>query len=457
MLQGLGHAIGGRWRQLATSSTNRRIFSATSVVAGLTLAVALATLAREQYIAATFGTGDALDAFLIALLLPQVIINVVAGSFNLALIPTYIHVREWDGEDAAQRVFSGVMAISIALLASIAGLLALTAPWFLPLLGSSFEAEKLRLTQRLFYILLPIIIINGLTTIWGAMLNARERFALVAVAPIVIPLGAILSLLSFGRAWGIHALAFGTVAGFALQSCLLGWALRGQGVSIWPRWHGIEPAMRQVLGQYLPVVAGVALMSSTALVDQGLAATLAPGSVAALSYGNKLVTLVTGISATALGTAVLPYVSRLVAADDWVGVRHTLKTYSKITLLTTIPLTCILYLSSTLIVRLLFERGAFTAVDTQLVARVQAMYVLQVPFYALTILFYRVFSSLRANHLLMWSAIVNAGVNIGLDYLLARIIGVAGIALATTLMYLISFCVTALMLYRALRPASRSA
>ena len=95
------------WKKLTSGSTNRKIFGAAVKVGLLTGLVRVAAVVKELVVAWKFGTGDTLDAFLIALLVPSFIINVVAGSFNAALIPTYIQVREQEGTKAAQRLFSG--------------------------------------------------------------------------------------------------------------------------------------------------------------------------------------------------------------------------------------------------------------------------------------------------------------------------------------------------------------
>lgn len=440
----------GRWRQFTDGSTNRQILSAAVLVASLTLAAAIATLAKDLVVASTFGTSDALDAFLIALLLPTFIVNVVAGSFSAAVIPTYVQIRDRDGQDAAQRLASGVLTLSICLLLAVAALLSLTGPLLLPVLGSGFDHDKMRLTNELFYVLLPLTVFNGFATIWSSVLNAGERFALVAFVPIAVPLAVVGALFATGRVWGIYSLAVGTLVGHILQSFVLGWMLRKCGLEIRPRWYGFEPAVRQVVSQYTPMVAGALLSSSMLLVDQAFAATLGGGSVAALSYGNKVVSLATGVGTMALGTAILPYFSRLVAANDWAGVRHTLRTYAALTLAVSIPPTLIVFFLTGSIVRLLFQRGEFTAADTEVVARVQAMYLLQIPFYTVGILLVRLISALRANKVLLWAAAVNLPLNIVLDYALTRAMGVSGIALATTLIYAATMCFFAVQLHRLL-------
>jgi putative peptidoglycan lipid II flippase len=426
-----------RWALWLKDSNNGRIFAAIVIVGGFTIVVKLASTVKELVVAHQFGTGDALDAFLVAFVLPSFLMTVVAGSLNVALVPTYIQVWEDEGRDAAQRLFSSAMIWNTALLISISVLLALVMPYVLPVLASGFEPEKLALTLALFYLLLPVLLMSGLATTWRAILNAGERFALAAVAPIMTAVTTVLVLLVMGL-WGIYALALGTVVGFALEAGLLAWGLKRQKMSPLPRWYPMEPAARRVIGQWLPAVAGAFLMSSTLLVDRSMATMLGSGSVSSFSYATKITDLMLGVGSLALTTAVLPYFSRMVAINDWSGIQATLKTYSGLILLTTIPLTLgVAYFSEPLI-GALFQRGAFTGTDTHLVSQIQALYALQIPAYVLGMLAVRLVSSLKANHLVMWGAAISFLLNVSLNYLLMQWLGIAGIALSTTLVYYVS-------------------
>jgi putative peptidoglycan lipid II flippase len=197
--------------------------------------------------------------------------------------------------------------------------------------------------------------------------------------------------------------------------------------------------MRQVASQYAPMLVGTFLMGSTTLVDQSMAAMLPSGSVAALNYGSKVVAFPLYLAATALGVAVVPYFSKMIAQQDWVGVRHTLNRYSGSIFLITLPLTIILVVFSKPLVQLLFQRGLFTASDTNIVAEVQSFYALQIPFYISGILVVRLISTLQANHILMQASFYNLISNVILNYLFMQWLGVSGIALSTTIVYLISF------------------
>src|SRR5579863_5532619 len=179
-------------------SADHRIFRATTILSALAGLVLVATTGRELVVANYFGRGDALDAYLIAYVLPSFVVNIVAGSFNSAVIPTYVEVRETEGAQAAQRLFSGAMIWSLAVLAAISLLLALLAPWYLPPLASGFTPAKLLLTRNLLYVLLPLIVMSAITVNGTAVLNAGERFALPAALPILAPLGGLTFLFAFG-------------------------------------------------------------------------------------------------------------------------------------------------------------------------------------------------------------------------------------------------------------------
>jgi putative peptidoglycan lipid II flippase len=185
-----------------------------------------------------------------------------------------------------------------------------------------------------------------------------------------------------------------------------------------------------------------------------MAAMLGSGSVSALAYGSKITTLILGVGSVAVSTAVLPHFSRMVARGDWDHVRHTLFTYARLIVLITLPMTLVLIYFSEPLVRLLFQRGAFTEADTKLVAWVQVLYLLQVPIFVLGMLIVRLISALKANRILMWGAGINLFVNVVSSYLLMKWLGIAGIALSMSLMYLVSCCYLLFVSLRLLKTVS---
>ena len=426
------------WNTWQERSVNRRIFGAMVTVGGLTTLVKLVAAAKEMAIAYQFGTSDELDAFLIAFVLPAFAVKLIAGSLNAALIPTYIQVREQEGQPAAQRVLSSVMVLSIGFLVVLSVILALTASYTLPLIASGFSAEKMAVTLSLYYGLLSTLVLSGVATTWSTILNAENRYALAAVAPVATSIVTMPVVIVMATYWGGYTLVIGIVGGALIEAVLVGWGLARTGVSLVPRWCGISPAVKLVLQQYAPMLAAAFFMNCTGLVSQSMAAMMSPGSVSALSYGNKITSLLLGIGGLAVSTAIMPPFSRMVAKRDWQGVRHTLLTYSRWLLVGTVPVTVALIYYSEPVVAFVFQRGAFSAENTHLVGQIQAMYLLQVPLYVASIIFTRLISALKANELFMWGNAINLSMCIVLTYVLMQTFGILGVALATSLMYCIS-------------------
>lgn len=435
----------------AAASTNRRIFAAALTVGGLTLLVKLAAVFKELISAFQFGAGRELDALLIAWALPTFLINVLGGSLQAALVPVYLEVLHKEGRAAATRFVGSLSVVFMSLLIVVSLMLLALAPWLLRGIGMGFTAEELALCRRVFYLLLPIIVFTGMARLYGGVLVAENRFAVTTAATIATPLLSILCMLLFTRTVGIYSLALGILLGALAEGLLLAWILRRRKLGLSWRWGGKSPALAQIGAQYLSVIMGSVLMAGTLLTDQAMAGMLPAGGVSALNYANKVPAVILGLTSAAIGTAVLPYFSRMVTAADWAGVRHTFRTYIKVIVATTVPVTLVLMMLSGPIIRHLFERGAFTATDTQIVSWTQVGFLVQIPFYTLGILAVRLISALQANRILMWGSALSLVLNALLDYLLMQRMGVAGIALSTSLVYVAAFVYLFVMLARVMR------
>jgi putative peptidoglycan lipid II flippase len=296
----------------------------------------------------------------------------------------------------------------------------------------------------------------GLSALWRAALNAHDSFTLSSIAPISNPIAIVILLLIGGQTWGIYALAAGSILGtvgeLAIAGCGL-WRLR---IPLMPRWYGIDSWTRRVLWQYAPTVTGALLMGGTTLVDPAMAAMLGSGSVSALNYAYKLPALVLTTGLSSLSTAILPSFSRLSAKENWGEMHRVLLSYTGLLALVTIPLTGILIVLSKPLVSLFFQGGAFTADDTRLVAHVQMMFCLEIPFYSVAILYVRAISSLKRNDLLMWGTLASVSANVALNILFMRIIGLPGIALSTAAVLAISCVYLWIMLFHTLRQSERA-
>ena len=175
------------------------------------------------------------------------------------------------------------------------------------------------------------------------------------------------------------------------------------------------------------------LASGGLLVDQSMAAMLPAGSVSALVYASRFVSVVLTLLAGAVSTAVTPYFSRMIAHRDWSGCRNTLRTWGWLTALVSVPLAAALIAGAHLLIRITLQHGAFGPHDTAVVTPVLALYALQIPFFVISRVFYRFLVAMRRTDLILYCGILNLALDIVLNMILMRWLGVAGIALATSL------------------------
>jgi putative peptidoglycan lipid II flippase len=399
-------------------------------VGAATVLVKVAAAAKVVVTARAFGTSNGLDAYLIAFLLPVFVGDTLAGGLTSSLIPTFIEVQKVRGREAAERLYRSVMAAGLGLLMVAAALTGMIAPWLFRILGSSFDAQKLTLTVSLFWVMLPCLPIGAVATCYRAILNTEERFAVPSLLWGITPVISIALLIAFGRTWGVYTLALGTLIGAVTEAAFLAVAMKRRGYSIVPRWFGREPAVEQVAKQYGPIVGSVLMLGGAPLIDQSVASMLGPGSVAALNYGTRVTVVLIAVGPSAVATAILPHFSRLTVTEDPKNIRHSLRSYMAIVLAVTLPVVIGMMVLSEPIVRLLFQRGEFTAEATHVVARIQRFSLLQIPTAMVMALVLRFISSIKANRVLLPVAGACAALNVALDYVLARSIGIAGIPLA---------------------------
>jgi putative peptidoglycan lipid II flippase len=336
-------------------------------------------------------------------------------------------------------------------------LLAAAAQFIGPLMAAGFPADKLATTLGMLYLMAPAVMLGAVPIVYTAWLNALERFRVPALLPGVGPLIAVTILVLFAPQYGIKALAVGTVLGALVEVIVVVFAARMTGHRLpIPRFK-ISPDLAKVGIEFWPLLFGTLLFSSTTLVDQIMAASLEPGSVAALNFGSRVTALVIAVAGMGVATSVLPTFSKLVADEDWATLTRTLVQFGAMVVVGAAALSAIIAGVSAPLTQLLFERGNFSGADTDLVAAVQFYFALQLPFFLLSLVLVRLLSALSLNRTVFVITTFNTVLNVVLNYVLMQRLGVAGIALSTTLVHLISTGLFAGAVVRRLRQAKNSA
>ncbi len=420
------------------TSAGARILGAGAVVAVLSGLARLVAVARDLVLAAQFGLGPELDVLFVALMLYQVVIGVFVGSASAAFLPTYVGVRGREGPAAAHHLLRGVGALGALVLLAMTLLVVGGAGLYLPWLAPGFDAAQLALGRHLVWLLAPLLLLSGATTLWGAVVNAGGRFAVPALTPGLNAAIGIAALLLFGPAFGVVALAAGMALGAVAEAAILAWFVRRRGVPLWPSWRRLHGEIRRVGAEYGAALGAAAMMASTLLIDTAMASWLGDAEVATLNLGSKVVGFVLLLAANSLATAAIPYASEVAASGGAPALKALADRFLVWLLPACLPAVALLVMLAEPVTALLFQRGAFTAADTARVAPVQAVLALQIPFYVASVLLLRFIAALRANAIIFQGAVINCAVNVVGNLVFMRFWGVAGIALSTVLVYVVS-------------------
>ena len=341
-------------------------------VGGITLVSRVTGFLRDILLAAVLGAGPVADAFFVALRLPNHFRAIFAeGAFNAAFVPAYARIRGESGDHAvrlfADRIFMLLFVVQLVLLA----IALLLTDWVIDVLAPGFNKDPGRFTLavELTRITFPYLLLISLVTLYGGILNALDRFAAAAAAPILLNLSMMmaLALAAFFPTAG-HAAAWGVLFAGILEFVLVAGSAARQGVMprfCWPRF---DVDVRSFLKRFGPATIGSAETQIALFADTIIASLLVTGALSALYYADRINQLPIGVIGIAAGTVLLPEMARRITAGDDVGARHAQNRAIELTLLLSVPCLVAFLLVPEQIMRALFTRGAFTAVDAHAAA-----------------------------------------------------------------------------------------
>jgi putative peptidoglycan lipid II flippase len=332
-----------------------------------TLASRLLGFARDSVIATLLGAGPVADAFLVAFQLVNVVRRLLAeGGLNAALVPAWLRVRERDGAVAAAAFAGRVLGTVSAALIAASVLIGLLMPLVITALAPGFAGhETLQLTVDDARLMLPYLAFAGPVTVMMALLNAQGRFALTAFSPLLfnIALIAVIAVLLAWRQDAVHAAPIMAatigITGLLQLSILV---LRGGSLAT-PLRISFDPEMCGFLGRAIP-----GMIASSApqwlMVAGAVIASSSPSAVSWLYFANRLLELPLGIVGVAMGTVLIPEMTRALRGDDRNAVAHAESRGLELAVGLALPATLGLIVLAEPIVRILFEHGAFTAGDS---------------------------------------------------------------------------------------------
>ncbi|MFQ6117948.1 MAG: murein biosynthesis integral membrane protein MurJ, partial [Candidatus Bipolaricaulia bacterium] len=328
---------------------------------------------------------------------------------------------------------SATLSFALLIFPLVIGLMSWLSPWYVPFLADGFPPEKLRLAISLTWITLPFIGLVGIAAIFMGVLNGQRHFLAPATAPVLFNLGII------AGAWPIAAqlprpafgLAFGVLLGGLGMLLIQLAALRG-------RWHfhfTLDPrheGLRQLARMMLPAVLGLAGAQVNMMVDNKLASHLGDGAISSLQYAIRLFQLPLGVFAISIAGALLPRLSHHAAASDWHSLSEMVQRGIRLSAFILLPAMAGLWAIGKPTIELLFQHGRFLPEDTARTLYALNFYLIGMIGYGLVYLLTRAFYALRDTKTPVLIGTAAVAINVVLDYALVELMGVGGLALATS-------------------------
>lgn len=435
------------------------LLRSTAVFSSMTLLSRIAGFVRDMVQASVFGAGGIVDAFAVAYRIPNYLRRIFAeGSFSAAFVPVLSELRQRGDEAALKDFLDHVAGALCAVVLVVSGLGMLAAPLVVAAIapGSLDDPAKFELTSDLLRIVFPYLALVSMTALAGAVLNSFQRFALPAVTPVLHNLAVIAAMLFLAPllAVPVKALAWGVVAAGLAQLVLL-WPAMGR--------LGLRPRLRLDLGHagvrrvgalMLPTLFSSSVAQLNLIVGTAFASLLVDGSQSWLYYSDRLVEFPLGMFGVALGTVILPHLSRKHAETDAAGYAAALDWGLRTVLLLAIPATLGLVLLAEPLAITIYERGSFAPDDSAMTSMSLVAMSLGIPGFMASKVLLSAFYARQDTRTPMRAAVATVFVNVGLTAAITTPLWLgavpgahAGIALATGLAGLAN----AGLLWRALR------
>ncbi len=415
---------------------------------------------RDQVLAFYFGAGDAMDAFRVASRIPNLVRDLFAeGAMSAAFVPTFTQELTTGGKPRGWSLANSV----ITALLLITGLLVVAGAVFAEPLVRLFAPDfadvpgKLELTILLARIMVPFLTLVALAAVFMGMLNALDHFFVPALSPAMFNVATIVIVVLFipmASALNVEPIvlvAIATLIGGVGQLAIQWGPLRREGFSYHPRLDFHDSSLRRVLLLMGPGTIGMAATQINVLVNTQFAAGEGTGAVSWLDYAFRVMYLPIGLFGVSIAAASTPALSRLAATADAARMRTTVASAIGLMLMLNIPATVGLIALAVPIVALIFEHGRFTAADTVATARALQFYAIGLVAYSIVRIVSPAFYALRLSRIPVTASIISVAVNIGLNVVLVRVMGYAGLALGTSLAAIVNAAIQVILLRRELR------
>lgn len=413
------------------------LIKSTGTIGGLTMVSRIAGFAREMLMSRILGAGIYTDAFYVAFRLPNTFRRLFGeGAFSAGFVPLYSQRLQSGGEQEAKRFSEEVLAIFLPTLVLFTILFEIVMPLFIWAI-TGWHGDQLAFGTFLTRITFPYLLLISLVSLFSGILNSIARFTAAAFAPALLNLAMLCALL-FVRQGGYvsaTAVAAAVTVGGILQLGLLLAACKRAGIVLKVRRPRLTPGVRQFVRVVIPATLGAGVYQVSVFIDTFFLARIGTGAVSWFNYADRLNQLPLGVIGAAIGTAILPQVSRHVDIGEAEKAAKVQGQAAELAMLLCLPAALALAVTALPLVSAIFQAGRFNAHDAQNTALTLSLIALGLPAYVLVKVLTPGFYARRDTATPVKVAVVVLVVNVILNFLLiwGLGLGIGGLAAAVAL------------------------
>ena len=429
------------------------LFASVATVGSFTMISRVLGFLRDMMMAALLGAGPLADAFFVAFKLPNFLRRLFAeGAFNAGFVPMFARTLEGEGKAVARDFAAQAQAVLLAVLVPLVIIGIIAMPWIIGVMAHGFEpgSERFDAAVDLSRITFCYIAFISLVALYSGILNSLGRFAVPAAAPIILNLCMIAGMLLsyFWLDAPAHLLAWGLAFAGLAQFLWVRAALHREGMAPAFQRPRLSPEVKRLFALILPGVFGASVAQISLLADVFFASHLDEGAISYLYYADRVGQLPLGVIGVAVGTALLPLMSRQLRAGETDAAVHSQNRGIELALLLTIPAAIGIAILSMPIVTVLFERGEFGPADSIATSATLSAYALGLPAYVLIKVLAPGFFAREDTRTPVQIAVVCLAANVIFVLLLIGPLEYVGIALATVLSSWLNALLLGTMLHR---------
>jgi len=396
-------------------------------------------MVREILVAEAFGVSEELDTYYAAILIPTILVNVVFRSLGTVATQRILNAQINPDTTDFSRLIEESISWLLCFIVVVSALFICFNSLLTRLLFSSFSPDALEKCISISQLMVFLVVFGGSSAFLSCLLEAQKSFAFVGFSQIIPPAIIIIFLLLSNSCWSMSGLVAGTLIGVLLNFLFLLFAYLQKNRFSFKLLSFFRLPSRHLLSQFLSLSVASLVFSGSNAVDQQMASLLGPGSISSLNFSNKLISIFGTLLFTPLVTVIYPH---LIELQSSLSNKQLLKLITKCTafvVLAALPITIAIIIFSPQLVSLTFERGKFTQEAANIVSLCQMMYAVQLPFQIGGMVLARLASAMSLNHILLRVGVIGFIANIALNILLMKYLDVVGLALSTSLIYLITF------------------